>query len=272
MIKFEVTLDSDILLRMAAMGITDSWPAAKAAFDASAKTIQGAWQGWALGGPITGIPHISNPSTNLARSIKIRKNAAFDVNIETESAHAQRIRDGSPELDMKTTHPYGKQSRVAKSGPHKGEPYLIVPFRWGTPDRGDGARAHWKNVIPQNMYSAIRAFNMVKSIRLDKREDGTKAIHVEENFRGEPIERSEYEWGERIRADGNIDGLVRMADQTKKGGSTFFTFRVISAASPKGSWIRKAVDPIDVVSALEKTTRPAVEEMIQAGFEADIGV
>jgi hypothetical protein len=275
MIKFEITLDSDLLQRMAAMGIKDSWPAAKAAFDASAKTIQGAWRGWALGGSLMGIPHISNPSTNLARSIKIRKNANFDVNIETDSAHAQRIRDGTPELDMKTTHPYGKKSRVSKKTDEKhpgGIPYLIVPFRWGTPDGGDGARAHWKNVIPQSMYSAIQAFNMVKSIRLEKREDGTKAIHAEKNFRGAPIERSEYDWGERIRADGNIDGLVRMADQTQKSGSTYFTFRIISAASPKESWIRKAVDSIDVESALEKATRPAVEEMIQAGFEADIGI
>jgi hypothetical protein len=269
MIKFEITVDTDLLQRLAMLG-ENAFPAAKAAFDASAKTIQGAWQGWALGGSLMGIPHISNPSTNLAQSIKIRKNAAFDVNIETESANAQRIQDGTPELDMKTTHPYGNKSRVTKSGPHKGEPYLIVPFRWGTPDRGDGARAHWKNVIPQPMYSAILAFNMVKSIRLEKREDGTKAIHAEKNFRGEPVGRSEYQWGERIKADGNINGLVRMANQTKEGGSTYFTFRIISASSPQGSWIRKAVDPIDVVSALEKTTRPVVEEMVQAGFEADL--
>jgi hypothetical protein len=270
MIKFEITLDTEILQKLAMLG-EKAFPAASAAFNHSAKTIQGAWQEWALGGSLMGIQRINSPSANLARSIRIRRNGPFDVSIETDSTHAKRIRDGSPELDMKTTHPYGQKSRVAKSGPNKGIPYLIVPFRWGTPNSAGGARAHWKNVIPQPMYSAILAFNMVKSIRLDKREDGTKAIHAEENFRGEPIERSEYEWGERIKADGNIDGLVRMADQTKKRGSTFFTFRVISAASPQGSWIRKAVDPIDVVSAVKQTTSPVVEEIIQAGFEADIG-
>jgi hypothetical protein len=62
-----------------------------------------------------------------------------------------------------------------------------------------------------------------------------------------------------------------MGSETKRGGSTYFTFRIISAgASPAGSWIRKAVESIDVESALERTTRPVVEEMIQAGFEADL--
>jgi hypothetical protein len=276
MIKFDITVDSDLLqqlaYRMPSLFGEKVAPATSGAFNMSAKYIQGTWKGWAMGGPIMGIPNIKAPSSSLAASIRIRKNAPFDVNIETESTYAKRIEEGTPELDMKTTHPFGHKSRVAKSGPNKGVPYLIVPFRWGTPNQAGGRRAHFSNVIPQNLYSIIRAFDMKKSRRLEVRGDGSKAIHVEENYRGEPIERSEYEWGERIETDGNANGMVRMANDTKRGGSTYFTFRIISAASPQGSWIRKAVEPVDVVSALEKATRPAVEGLIQSGLEADLGI
>ena len=267
MIRFDVTVDSEILQRLATMG-AKAFPAGKAAFNASANLIQSQWQAWAMGGSLDGIPEIKSPSANLARSIKIRKNSAFDVNIESESIQAQRIEEGTDELDMKTTHPFGNKSRVSKDG----VPYLIIPFRWGTPNKEGGARAHFKNVIPQNMYSAVLAFKMKASRRLSVRADGSTAIHIENNYRGQPVERAEYDWGERIKADGNINGLVSFPDESKKKGSTYFTFRIISRDSPEGSWIRKAVPPVDVTGALERTTRPVVEDMIRAGLEADLGV
>ncbi|WP_461246369.1 hypothetical protein [Treponema sp. R6D11] len=267
MIRFSVTVDSEILQRLATMGAR-AFPAGKAAFDASANLIQSQWQAWAMGGSLNGIPEISSPSANLARSIKIRKNSAFDVNIESESIQAQRIQEGTEELDMKTTHPFGNKSRVSKEG----VPYLIVPFRWGTPNAQGGARAHFKNVIPQNMYSAVLAFKMETSRRKTVREDGSTAVHIEKNYRGQSIQRSEYDCGGRIKADGNVNGLVSFPDESKKRGSTYFPFRIISRDSPADSWIRKAVPPVDVTGALERTTRPVVEDMIRTGLEADLGV
>jgi hypothetical protein len=268
MIRVKIDVDSDLLQQLAyrlssifGAGVA---PATKLAFDTSARYIQGMWKGWAMGDPVAGIPKIKNPSQNLANSIRIKRNGPFDADIFTESLYAQRIKDGMPELDMKTTHPYGKKSRVSKEG----IPYLIVPFRWGTPNKDGGKRAHFGNVIPQPMYEAIKAFKMVKSIRL-------KTTHDEENYAGIPVERSEYDWGDRIEADGNINGLVRMGSETRRGGSTYFTFRVISAiqlVTRPYSWVRKAVPPIDVVSAIENATRPIVEDVIQAGLEVDIGL
>jgi hypothetical protein len=109
---------------------------------------------------------------------------------------------------------------------------------------------------------------------VDKKGNITGGItHMENNSRGQPVERSEYEWGGRITADGPVNGLVSFPDDSKKkGGSTYFTFRVISKDSPTGSWIRPAVEPVDVIGALEKATRPAVEEMIGSGFESDLGL
>jgi hypothetical protein len=90
--------------------------------------------------------------------------------------------------------------------------------------------------------------------------------HFEENYQGDDIERSNYKWGGRYNeGEGDIKGLVRMV-----GGGGYFTFRVISAASPRGSWIKREVLPVDVLSALERTTRPKVEEIIDAGLQADL--
>ena len=61
------------------------------------------------------------------------------------------------EYDMKQTHPYGKKSRVSI----KGIPYLIIPFRWGTPNGKDTKRAHFNNVIPQKNYeTSVKGLEM----------------------------------------------------------------------------------------------------------------
>ena len=238
-------------------------PGTARAFDAAAKLIQKSWQNWAMGGSLVGAEDIKNPNPRLASSIHITKASDFDINIETDSRFMERIQNGSPEFDMKTKYPYGKKSRIAQKGKNKGVPYLIIPFRWGTPNRDGSARAHFGNVIPLEVYKILQS-------RKFRRSETTGGTHPESNFSGENIERAEYDWGDRIKDDdlGNANGMVKMRSNT---GSTYFTFRVISANSPSGSWVRKEVPPNDVVGAVEKTTRKNVEDLLQAGLEQDLG-
>jgi hypothetical protein len=268
MIRFNITVDNELLEQLAhRMPDFLSQKAASAtseAFNNAAKYIRGVWQGWAMGGPLMGIKNIKYPSAKLSASIGIERNAPFDVNIQTNSPHAQRIQDGTPRLDMKTTHPYGKKSRITKSGPNKGKPYLIVPFRWGTPNDVGGPRAHsffGQRIVP--------GYENVQHMKKSRR---TGVTHIEQNYRGEAIERSEYVWGDRLEDEGDANGMVRMNDEPT-GKSTYFTFRIISAAqrvTKPNSWIRKEVAPIDVVSALIKTTGQDVENIIRKGLEADL--
>jgi hypothetical protein len=236
-------------------------PATQKAFTTSARYIQRVWKGWAMGDSVAGIPDIKNPSQKLANSVKIIPVGPFIVDILTESPHMRRIVDGTPRVDMKETYPYGRKSRVSAEG----IPYLIIPYRWGTPNRNGGKRAHFGNVMPQPMYETIKAMKMKKSVK-------TPNTHMEENYSGDPIERAEYDWGDRLEADGNENGMVRMGSETRGGGSTYFTFRIISAKSPAGSWIRKEVPPVDFEGGLKEAVTPVVEEMIGYGLEADIGV
>lgn len=266
MVKIDVTINNDLLsqLQMQLMAFTGEnggkiAPATKNAFNLASKMIQKSWQNWALGGSIEGIENIKNPNAKLASSIHIKRFHDFDASIETSSPYMERIQKGTPEFDMKQTYPKGNKSRVSKNG----VPYLIIPFRWGTPNKGV-ARASFGNTIPLEVAKIIQSKAFQKSTR-------TGETHIEKNAKGENIKRSEYDWGERINNEdfGNANGMVKMSANK---GSTYFTFRVISANSPKDKWIRKEVPAIDVVSAIERTTKNDVENLLQKGLETDIGL
>lgn len=233
-------------------------PELSIAFDQSASLIRKVWAGWAMGGSLDGVDAISNPSSALAASIRIDRRGDFSVFVGTDSDQMRRIQEGVSEFDMKKTHPYGKRSRVSK----RGVPYLIVPFRWGT-NNGKNKRAHFANTIPIDVSKYIQGRSFKKSRRTD-------TTHLEANYAGEDIERSEYEWGDRLSYDHdpddsvarNAQGMVRMS-----GGSGYFTFRVISVNSPAQSWIRKAKAGQDVVGAVAKTAQPHVDAIITAAAE-----
>ena len=267
MIKVNVDLDQELLsqLRSSLAGLTggtgaNTMPGTARAFSYAAKLIQKSWQNWAMGGSLMGAENIKNPNPRLASSIRIRKLSDFDISIETDSRYMEQIQNGMPEFDMKTKYPYGNKSRVSK----KGVPYLIIPFRWGTPNKNGSARAHFGNTIPLEVYKILQSRKFRKS-------ETTENTHPEANFKGENIERAEYDWGDRIKDEdaGNANGMVKMRSNT---GSTYFTFRVISAKSPESAWVRKEVPANDVVSAVEKTTRQNVEDILEAGLEQDLGI
>ena len=277
MIRVNISADSD-LIRELAYKMPNLFggkvaPATKQAVNSSVRYVQSVWQNWAMGDQIAGVPNIKSPSSKLAQSIKVNPMGPFMAEVYSESPYMQRIVDGTPQVDMKETYPFGRKSRVSKDG----IPYLIVPFRWGTPDQKGMPRAHFGSFICRPMFKRVKKLDASKRLSIVDQK-GTIVggpTHAEANYSGEPIERSEYEWGDRLEAEGNMGGMVRMGSETKRGGSTYFTFRVISAkqflTSPY-SWIKKAVPPVDVVGALEKTVTPVIEDAIQAGLEADLGI
>ncbi len=268
MIKVDVSLSNDVLFELQArlndFGGRRVFPAAKQAFDSSAKMIQHTWKNWAMGGSVRGAADIKNPNPKLASSIRIRSRNDFDVSIETDSRYMERIQNGTEAYDMKNTYPYGKKSRVSNDG----FPYLIIPFRWATPNKDGSARAHFGNTIPLVAYKIMQSRNFNKSKRIK-----TDEIRLEPNYNGEQIARSNYDWGDSLPLLPTVDtnqtfGMVKMAGNPH---STYFTFRIISAKSMSG-WIRKAVPANDVVSAIESSTRPFIEEQLHSALEEDFGL
>jgi len=235
------------------------FPQAKAAFDSAVYSIQKAWQNWAMGGSIEGAQNIKRPSPSLAQSIRVEYVNDFDAKIGTDSPEMQRIINGKPDIYMKEKSSPWLTSRKTRKN-KKGEPYLIIPFQWGTPNRTGANRAHFSavNTIPKAVYDAY-----VKKMSMSAK---TGETYFTENIKGEMVERQKYDWGERLKADGNMNGLVRMKANPK---STYFTFRVLSARS-KADWHIKAVPANPVVKSLENTMKPIVESTIAQGFKGDL--
>ena len=279
MIKVDVTLSDDTLsqLRSALAGLGSNsggkvMPATKRAFNQAARLIQKSWQNWANGGSIAGAADIKNPNPRLASSIKLRSISDFDVSIETDSRYMERIQQGRDEIRMKDENsPWlkSRMTRVIQHGKNKGKPYLIIPFRWGTPNDDGSPRAHFSvaNTIDLKSYKILKHFEM------SKRNGGT---HFEKNIYDEDVMRHDYDWGDRLSAEDaaseNEAGMVRMLDDKKnRPTSVYFTFRVISAQS-KADWRIKAVPPNDVIGAIEKNLRSEVEGLIQEGLYQELGL
>ena len=234
----------------------------------AAKYVHNMWTGYLTGSqPLNGIDFMSGVTSAMVRSIRSRYNGDLSYTIYSDSRQLEQKTHGSKEVeyDMKQTHPYGKKSRVSK----KGIPYLIIPFRWGTPNQKGTKRAHFNNVIPQASYeTSVKGLAMSSVNELKK--------YFEANVRGESIQRQGYDWAKfgRLKEDQAWDdrsvGMVRMKDMAT-GKSTYFTFRIISAKSPENSWIyhKDAIPAIDMMNALIRTVKPQVESMLREGVKAD---
>lgn len=268
--KLEINIDSKTssaltdLFESLSKDFKIAMPNTVAAFDKSVEHVANRWRGWAYGK--NGLDNVSpyeKPSAKLAESIKVTTNGDLDATISSSHPNMQKVVEGQTEstFDMKTKYPYGRKSRVSK----KGIPYLIIPFRWGTPNKNNEARAHFANFIPQVVYNT----NVKK---LSKSETVFEKMYLEENFSGEMIPRAGYNWGARLKNawHKNAEGMVRMKDE--KNRSTYFTFRIISANSPADSWIRKIpkIEPVDIIAALKRDVEPVIEKFIEKGIQKDI--
>ena len=215
------------------------------AFERAAAMTRQMWTNYLMGSQtLDGIDFMSGVTSAMVRSIKARKNGDFDHTVYSDNLQLEQKSKGQKELeyDMKQTHPYGKKSRVSKSG----VPYLIIPFRWGTPNQKGTKRAHFNNVIPQMNYETS-----VKGLNMSAVNEAKK--YFEDNFKGESIQRQGYDWAKKGRLtkdqawDDRSVGMVRMKSNT---GSTYFTFRIVSAKSPASSWIyhKDAIPGVDVMA------------------------
>jgi hypothetical protein len=234
----------------------------------AAKYVHNMWTGYLTGSqPLNGIDFMSGVTSAMVRSIRSRYNGDLSYTISSDNRQLEQKVHGSKEVeyDMKQTHPYGKKSRVSK----KGIPYLIIPFRWGTPNGKGTKRAHFNNVIPQASYeTSVKGLAMSK-VNIDKK-------YFEANVKGENIERQGYDWAKfgRLTEDQAWDdrsiGMVRMKDMAS-GKSTYFTFRIISAKSPENSWIyhKDAIPAVDMMGALVRTVKPQVDSLLREGVKAD---
>lgn len=255
------------------------FPTAAQAVKGATAAVQSQWKAYAGGKPLPSGDRIKRPTGGYAASINTTPESLWSYRVASKAAVARWLENGTPELDMKQTHPYGPRGRVAKKkmkgGGIRYVPYVIVPFRWATPK--SGAHMGVNNVIPDQVYAAIRSGvrkgTFKKSVVLDGKTNAS-------NFWGDSEARATYAWGDRVKGvGGNIEGLVAMdgtygdkGDGLKKvrPTSTYFTFRVISADSPPDRWIKPATKPLKIAEQTASFMSDKVSKMVEAGFYADL--
>jgi hypothetical protein len=265
MVNLNVTMDNDILqqlqMALAKFG-TGFLPITKHTMEEAADQIAKDWRTFAAGGELDGVKPLPRPNRSYLFGVKTRTLGFFCHEIYNESRVARQIEEGTPELDMKTTHPYGPKSRVSK----KGIPYLIVPFRWGTP-----RTVGFRNIMPEAVHNIVKKFK-----KMEKLVGADESDYKTPNARGEMVGRAQYNKGyDRLSGmdedKSRMDGMVRTKDETGKdraGG--YLTFRIISANSPAESWIRPRVEPRYVVDALVELNREFVNIAVEAAVMEDI--
>jgi hypothetical protein len=279
MIRMQIEKDNphleNLLYLLGAAG-RNTLPNTEAAMKEAAKIIQGRWVDFANGGSLKGIADtLKRPNGGYARSIKAKQIGAFAHEIYSEADIAKWIENGTEELDMKRTHPYGPRSRVSKK---TGYPYLIVPFQWGTKE--GTARVGPKNIVPEQLLSLMRS----KKFKASTVKSETS--NQSSNARGEMVNRNTYSWGDRAKGSdfaGTVeqkrlaDGMVRFeqgsaADNPKgKRYGGYFTFRIISAAPGAKGWIKPAMPARHVTKAVADETREKVNALIEARLKGDFG-
>jgi hypothetical protein len=256
------------------------FPAAAQAVKGASAAIESQWKAYASGEPLPSGDRVKHPTGGYAASITTKADSLWSYRVFSPISVAHYLEEGTAELDMKQTHPYGPRGRVAKKkipgGGFRYVPYVIIPFRWAT--QGSGAHMGPKNVIPDQVYKAltkgIRKNEFSRSVVLDGKT-------ASPNFWGEMQTRAMYQWGDRLKGvGGNLEGLVAMnGDYDNKGDgtlnrktrySTYFTFRVISADSPADKWIKPATKPLKIAEQTAAFMRGKVNDMIEAGFKSDL--
>jgi hypothetical protein len=165
---------------------------------------------------------LERPQPGFARGLRIRPQGSNMYVVWCDNPYALWMKYQENDFDYKTTHPYGNKSRVSKDG----TPYLIVPFRRFTPNAGREYQRMTKN-------DEKRARNLSLT-------ETTKGSYHEANARGESIERSIKNWGQRLKnaETANDEGMIAVHGTGNR--REYYTFRVISAKSPQNRWIRKA--------------------------------
>lgn len=278
MVEINISVDNDVLQQFqAALARSGSggFPGVSAALEDSAEGVRKMWQGFARGGNLEGIESLKRPRGGYARSIKTRNYGPFNYEVYSDAKVAEWIENGTEELDMKTKHPFGPRSRKAQTGKNKGYPYLIVPFRWGTP-----RTVGFRNIMPREVYNIVK--NKVKFRQTKTTVSADKSSVMTPNASGEMVGRAQYSdvtesksWGDRLTADmgeGVTDNMVGMSRMVGKNGKAagYLTFRIISAAPGASGWIKPAMKPRPVTQTVANLSRNGINDAVEAAIMGDL--
>jgi hypothetical protein len=290
MIKMKIEIPDEALNELSAMlSMVNSLPKTEKALQKAAKIVQETWQNYVMGKQtLPGVEPLKTPSRRLVQTIKIHTQDRLHREIYSESKGMERLINGTPEIDMKETHTKGPRSRVSM----KGVPYVIIPFRWGTPPKkGEQRVGFGKNIMPVDVYKIVKNKTTFRPTITTVSADDADEDHKTPNALSEMVGRAQYSdilgekgWGERLSMEGSdMNGMSDMLGEDGKSAG-YFTFRVISREKPAGwdkkphkksweeSWIKPATPARQITQGVVKATQEDVNNIIEAAVRRDLGL
>lgn len=219
-------------------------------------------------------------------SIKWRMVGPMAAEISSDFKPALQIENGRPARDLKRMLQTSKKVRLAKEGPHKGQRYLIIPFRHNTPTpSGQGALAPQ---MPSAVYAQAKRLSPSTITGSTLRVSGQAspalagrwgALAASRSARGAGpgastylIHQNVYQWGGRLpagmgekRHPNNVTdpyaGMVRFKTSTPGArSSAYLTFRVMGEWS--SGWVVGAKPGLYLLKNVAQGLQPVFEQAV----------
>lgn len=198
------------------------------------------WLAYASGAEaLPGGGRIRSWSGRYLRSIQLEQTGEHDYSIYSDDPKARVIEEGASAWDLHDILYTSHKVRRSK----RGNLYLIIPFRHGTPDTVVVGE-YSGNEMPQNVYERMR--EKAKSYIVGQRTE--PSVHDPKVS----VARNVYDWGGRLtlaeleamgydphdRKTQRLAGMVRMDTSTEhRSSSLYLTFRTLSENNPAGTWL-----------------------------------
>ena len=272
--RFSIAVDLGGLIPDGVPLTAEALPTLSHAVKELAETAHAQWVAYAMGAPMPNGAIIHNRTGEYARSILLHQVGPFAAEVSTTLPYATSIEEGMPKRDLKKMLDYSFKVRVSK----KGKRYLIIPFRWNTPNSVLG------RAMPEPVYSWWQGEGRERShiTGTFRRVSGTGAHDIKTRNLITVPGRT-YSWGSRL-GKGDLEamgvigkrathmvGMVAFRDPAATAGSKhgkYLTFRAMVVGSP--GWIAPAVASKWPARTVSETLQPIAEKAFERAVQLDV--
>lgn len=201
--------------------LRDALPNYAAAVEDIAGKALALWTAYAQGALLPGGGRINARSGAYLKSIQSRQLGPFAWEIFSDSPYATAIERGMPARDLKKMLGSSWRVREVKAGPHKGQRYLIIPFRHGWPSAN-------YNAMPQAIHDIAKVFaasHITGQYTIPTVPEGYSI----KNQSRMTVTRNKYLWGDRL-SQRDAESIV----PTKPGHTTSIYSNMVRFDNPGG--------------------------------------
>ncbi|MFZ4504163.1 MAG: hypothetical protein ACOYM1_09440 [Methylovulum sp.] len=191
-------------------------------------------------------------------SINMTKLSDFKAELFSDYRFAKEIETGRPARDLKKNLHTSQRTRVAKSGPHAGQRYLLIPFRHNT--SGNTALAQ---AMPKPIYLHAKALSLSHVTGMGTRLSGS----------GAQLAQRQYQWGTslpaglapKLKTHHTTDiyaGMKRFNTSAGQGkSSAYLTFRVMGEWQ-SNKWIIPPQPGLFIAKELSEQLQTILDEAL----------